>query len=203
MLDRVMRPLIDPPLERIARLIARTGIGANALTIAAVPLAIAAAGAIAAERYGMALLLIALNRLLDGVDGPLARIRGRSSDYGGYLDIVCDFVFYAAIPIGFGFADPRNLQPALVLLGSFIGAGTSFLAFAVIAAKRGLETQAQGRKSFYFAAGLAEGTETIAVFVLACLWPAAFPRIAYVYAAICVVTVIGRIALAKRTFRDV
>lgn len=199
MLDGLMRPIIDPPLNRLARLIVRTGVSANALTLAAVPFAIGAAAAIAVERYGLALLLIALNRVLDGVDGPLARIRG-STDFGGYLDIVCDFVFYAAIPVGFGLADPRNLQPALVLLASFIGAGTSFLAFAVFAAKRGMETRAQGAKSFYFAAGLAEGTETIAVFVLACLWPAAFPQIAYAYAAICAVTVAGRIVLARRTF---
>lgn len=199
MLDGLMRPIIDPPLNRLARLIVRTGVSANALTLAAVPFAIGAAAAIAVERYGLALLLIALNRVLDGVDGPLARIRG-STDFGGYLDIVCDFVFYAAIPVGFGLADPRNLQPALVLLASFIGAGTSFLAFAVFAAKRGMETRAQGAKSFYFAAGLAEGTETIAVFVLACLWPAAFPQIAYAYAAICAVTVVGRIVLARRTF---
>ncbi len=200
MLDPVMRPLIDPPLNAIARAVARTGIPANAVTLAGVPLAIGAAAAIAMQRYGWALVLIALNRLLDGIDGPLARARGRSSDLGGYLDIVCDFVFYAAIPVGFGLADPRNLLPAMLLLAAFIGAGTSFLAFAVIAAKRGIETSAQGAKSFYFSAGLAEGTETIAVFALACLWPAAFPQIAYVYAGLCVLTVAGRLILARKVF---
>jgi phosphatidylglycerophosphate synthase len=200
MLDSVMRPLIDPPLNAAARLVARTGIAPNVLTLAGVPVAIGAAAAVAAQRYGLALALIAANRLLDGLDGPLARLRGRTSDLGGYLDIVCDFVFYAAIPVGFGLAAQRNLLPAMLLLASFIAAGTSFLAFAVIAAKRGLTTAAQGTKSFYFSAGLAEGTETIAVFALACLWPAAFPQIAYVYAAACVVTLAGRIILAWRTF---
>jgi phosphatidylglycerophosphate synthase len=199
MLDGVMRGLIDPPLNRAARLIVRTGVGANALTAAAVPLAIAAAVAIAAQRFVLALVLIALNRLLDGLDGAVARLRG-PTDFGGYLDIVCDFIFYAAIPVGFAFAADRNLLPAVVLLAAFVGAGISFLAFAVIAAKRGMETRQQGLKSFYYAAGLAEGTETIAVFVLACLWPAAFPQIAYVYAAVCVLTVAGRIALARRAF---
>lgn len=200
MLDAVMRPLIDPPLERLARLVARTGVSANALTLAGVPLALGAAAAIAAQRYGLALALIAVNRLLDGLDGPLSRLTG-STDFGGYLDIVCDFVFYAAIPVGFALAAPANLLPAVVLLAAFVATGTSFLAFATIAAKRGLTTEAQGRKSFYYAAGLAEGTETIAVFVLACLWPAGFPWIAYGYAAVCGLTVIGRVALARRTFR--
>lgn len=200
MLDGLMRPLIDPPLDAAARLIVRTGVSANALTLAAVPLAIAAAAAIAAERYGLALALIVVNRLLDGLDGAVARRRG-PTDLGGYLDIVCDFVFYAAVPVGFALAAERNLLPAVLLLASFIGAGVSFLAFAVIAARRGLETRAQGVKSFYYAAGLAEGTETIAVFVLACLWPAAFPQIAYAYAALCAATVLGRFALARRLFR--
>ncbi|HKZ74333.1 MAG TPA: CDP-alcohol phosphatidyltransferase family protein, partial [Steroidobacteraceae bacterium] len=127
MLDGVMRRLIDPPLNRMARIVARTRVSANALTVAAVPFAIGAAVAIAAQRYGLALVLMAVNRVLDGLDGAMARIRG-STDFGGYLDIVCDFIFYAAIPVGFGFAAARNLQPALVLLAAFIGAGTSFLA---------------------------------------------------------------------------
>ncbi len=199
MLDSVLRPLIDPPLNRAARVIARSGISANSLTIAGAAVAIGAAAAIAAERYGLALALIILNRLLDGLDGPLARIRG-STDFGGYLDIVCDFLFYAAIPLAFGLADSHNLLPALVLLASFLGAGTSFLAYAIIAAKRGIETRAQGAKSFYFAAGLAEGTETIIAFVLACLWPRWFAQIAYGYAALCALTVLGRIATARRHF---
>jgi len=198
-LDSVLRPLIDPPLNRAARVIARSGISANVLTSAGVVVAIGAAAAIANQRYGLALALIILNRLLDGLDGPLARIHG-STDFGGYLDIVCDFIFYSAIPLGFGFADPDNLLPALVLLASFLGAGTSFLAYAIIAAKRGMETRAQGAKSFYFAAGLAEGTETIIAFVLACLWPHSFPLIAYGYAALCALTVLGRIASARRHF---
>jgi len=199
MLDSVLRPLIDPPLNRAARLIARSGVSANALTIAGAAVGIGAAAAIASQRYGLGLALVVLNRLLDGLDGPLARLRG-STDFGGYLDIVCDFIFYAAIPLGFGLAEPANRLPALVLLASFLGAGTSFLAYAIIAAKRGMETRAQGDKSFFFAGGLAEGTETIVAFVLACLWPGHFAVIAYTYAAICALTVLGRIASARRRF---
>lgn len=195
-----MRPLIDPPLNAAARIVARTGVSANVLTAAGVPLALGAVAALAAQRYGLALVLLVLNRLLDGIDGPLARARGESTDFGGYLDIVCDFVFYAAIPVGFGLAHEDNVLPAMLLLAAFLATGISFLAFAVIAGKRGMQTRAQGTKSFYYAAGLAEGTETIAVFVLACLWPTAFPQIAYVYAAICLLTVAGRVVLARRSF---
>lgn len=200
MFDSALRPLIDPPLNRAARWVARAGIGANTLTLAGAGIALAAAAALAAERYGLALALIVANRLLDGLDGPVARLRGGGTDFGGYLDIVCDFIFYAAVPVGFGLAASQNLLPALVLLGSFVVAGTSFLAYAVLAAKRGLETRMQGEKSFFYEAGFAEGAETIAVFVLACLWPRWFPQIAYVYAALCALTAIGRIASARRRF---
>jgi len=199
MLDSMLRPLIDPPLNSTARLLARTGITANALTVAGVLVALAAGVALALGHYGVALALILLNRLLDGLDGPLARLRG-STDFGGYLDIVCDFSFYAVIPLGFGLADGRNLLPAASLLAAFLGAGTSFLAYAIIAAKHGLTTEVQGKKSFFFQGGLCEGTETIAVFVAACLWPQWFPQLAYGYAALCVVTVLQRIASARRRF---
>ncbi len=199
MLDAVLRPLIDPPLNHAARRLARAGVRANALTVAGAVVAPAAGIAVASGHYGVALALILLNRLLDGLDGPLARLHG-STDFGGYLDIVCDFVFYAVIPLGFGLAEERNLLPAACLLAAFLGAGTSFLAYAIIAAKHGLTSEAQGKKSFFFQGGLCEGTETIAVFAAACLWPQWFPQIAYVYAALCVVTVIQRIASARRRF---
>lgn len=201
MLDSVLRPLIDPPLNRAAQRLVRLGVTANALTTSGALLAIAALAALAGRHYDLALGLIAVNRLLDGLDGPLARIRGGSSDFGGYLDIVCDFVFYAAIPLGFGLAESRNLQPAAVLLASFLGAGTSFLAYAILAEKRGLTTQAQGPKSFFFQSGLCEGTETIAAFAAMCLWPDRFPQIAYGYAALCALTVLGRLASARGRFR--
>ncbi len=57
-----------------------------------------------------------------------------------------------------------------------------------------------GEKSLYFTAGLAEATETIVVFVLFCLFPAAFAPIAYVFAALTLVTAAARILLAWRTF---
>ena len=87
----------------------------------------------------IALLLILLNRVADGVDGAIARRLG-STDLGGYLDILCDFIFYAAVPLGFALARPENGAAAAFLIFSFVGTGSSFLAYAAIAAKRGLES---------------------------------------------------------------
>ena len=201
MLDARLRPLIDPPLNAAGRVLAKLGVTANGLTAAGIALGIAAGAALAHGQFAAALALIIVNRLLDGLDGAVARST-QQTDFGGYLDIVGDFVFYLAVPLGFGLADPVNLRPALVLMGCFGLTGISFLAFAAIAAKRGLETTAHGRKSFFYNTGLAEGTETIIVFILFCLWPQHFPIIAMIFAGLCLLTVVQRTAGAWAAFRQ-
>ncbi|WP_285713423.1 CDP-alcohol phosphatidyltransferase family protein [Erythrobacter oryzae] len=201
MLDAKLRPLIDPPLNAVGRALADAGVTANAITFTGLALGLAGAAAIAVGHIGWGLALILANRLLDGLDGAVARARG-PSDLGGYFDIVADFAFYVSVPLAFGFGDPARTLPALVLVASFVLTGVSFLAFAVIAAKRGASTEAHGKKSFFYSTGLAEGTETIAVFIAMCLWPAWFGAIAYAYATLCVLTVFQRSAMAAQGFRD-
>jgi phosphatidylglycerophosphate synthase len=201
MLDARLRPLIDPPLNRLGRVLAGLGVTANALTFTGLALGLAGAGAIAFGHIGWGLALIIANRLADGLDGAVARVRG-PSDLGGYFDIVADFAFYVSIPMGFGILSAANTLPALVLVASFVLTGVSFLAFAVIAGKRGAQTEAHGKKSFFYSTGLAEGAETIAVFIAMCLWPAWFGVIAYAYAGLCAATVIQRSAMAVSAFRD-
>lgn len=201
MFDAKLRPLIDPPLNRAGRVLAGLGVSANQLTFAGLALGLAGAGAIALGQIGWGLALILANRLLDGLDGAVARARG-ASDLGGYFDIIADFAFYVSIPLGFGVLAPANTLPALVLVASFVLTGVSFLAFATIAAKRGAETAAHGTKSFFYSTGLAEGAETIAVFVAMCLFPAWFAAIAYAYAGLCALTVVQRSALAAAMFKD-
>ncbi|MCR9179563.1 MAG: CDP-alcohol phosphatidyltransferase family protein [Erythrobacteraceae bacterium] len=200
MLDAKLRPLIDPPLNRAGAVLAGLGVTANGVTFTGLALGLAGAAAIALDQIGWGLALILANRLLDGLDGAVARVRG-PSDLGGYFDIVADFAFYVSIPLGFGILGAANALPALVLVASFVLTGVSFLAFAVIAAKRGNTTEAHGRKSFFYSTGLAEGTETIAVFIAMCLFPAWFGWIAYAYAALCVLTVVQRSAMAVAAFR--
>lgn len=193
--------MIDPPLNRAGRALAAAGVTANQLTFVGLVLGLAGAVAIGFGAIGWGLALILANRLLDGLDGAVARARG-PSDLGGYCDIVADFAFYVSVPLGFGVLAPANTLPALVLVASFVLTGVSFLAFATIAAKRGAETSQHGTKSFFYSTGLAEGAETIAVFVAMCLAPAWFAPIAYGYAGLCALTVIQRSALAAAMFRD-
>ena len=201
MLDSKLRPLIDPPLNAIGRALAGLGVTANGLTFTGLALGLGGAALIAHGHIAAGLALILANRLLDGLDGAVARVRG-PTPLGGYFDIVADFAFYVSIPLAFGILSPANTLAALVLVASFVLTGVSFLAVAVTAAERGISTEAHGKKSFFYSTGLAEGTETIAVFVAMCVWPQHFAYIAYGYAALCALTVIQRSALAAITFRD-
>jgi phosphatidylglycerophosphate synthase len=201
MFDAKLRPLIDPPLNRLGSALARRGVTANAITFLGLALGLAGAAAISGGYFGAGLGLILANRLLDGLDGAVARANGPTV-LGGYFDIVADFAFYVSVPLGFGLVDPANTQAALVLVASFVLTGVSFLAYAVIAAERGARTDAHGRKSFFYSTGLAEGGETIAVFIAFALFPAWFVPMAYAYAALCVLTVFQRSALAIVQFSD-
>ena len=201
MFDAKLRPLIDPPLNRLGSALARQGVTANAITFLGLALGLAGAAAISGGYFGAGLGLILANRLLDGLDGAVARANGPTV-LGGYFDIVADFAFYVSVPLGFGLVDPANTQAALVLVASFVLTGVSFLAYAVIAAERGARTDAHGRKGFFYSTGLAEGGETIAVFIAFALFPAWFVPLAYAYAALCVLTVFQRSALAIVQFSD-
>lgn len=200
MLDAALRRLVDPPLAALAAPLARTGIGADAVSWIGFALGLGAVTAVALGQPLVGLGLFLANRLADGLDGAIARRRG-ATDFGGYLDILLDFLVYAALAAAFGLADPAQAAPALVLLVSFVGSGGSFLAYAILAAKRGLETRARGAKSFYHLGGLAEGGETILFFLLCCLLPQAFAPLAWGFAALCLLTTAGRVAMARRDFR--
>ncbi len=202
MLDGRMRRLIDPPLNRAGKRLAEKGVTANGVTLAGLVLGLLAAAIIALGGSALvALLPLLAGRLADGLDGAVARATGKT-DFGGYLDIVADFLFYALIPLAFVLRDPgANGVAGAFLLASFYVNGASFLGYAVLAEKRGLETRARGEKSLYFTAGLLEGTETILFFVALCLWPQWFAPMAWVFGALCFVTAAARVRLAWRTFR--
>jgi phosphatidylglycerophosphate synthase len=200
MFDRVLRHGINGPLNACGRAIARRGITADQVTAGGFGFGCAAAAVIAAGAFKTGLFLILLNRLADGLDGAVARAT-HPTDRGGFLDIALDFAFYATIPVAFAITDPeRNGLPASILLASFLMNGSAFFAFALMAGQRGLQTSAQGLKSMYYVAGLAEGGETIAAFSLFCLFPQSFPWLAAGFSALCMASALGRIVLAWRTF---
>jgi phosphatidylglycerophosphate synthase len=201
MLDARIRLLIDPPLTRAGLWLARLGVSANAVSLAGLAFGLLMAAMIAAGSGALALVPLVFSRLADGLDGPVARATG-ATDFGGYLDILCDFVFYGAVPLAFVVRDPSvNGLAGAFLLASFYVNGASFLGYAILAGKRGLETRAQGEKSLYFSAGLLEGTETILFFALLCLVPGAFAPLACVFGVLCFATALSRGLMAYHRFR--
>ncbi|EGA72225.1 phosphatidylglycerophosphate synthase [Vibrio sinaloensis DSM 21326] len=201
MLDRYSIKIIRSPLTSIAGRLATYGVNANQVTLLGFVLGCMAFPALVWQNYWLALVFILLNRIADGLDGALARIQG-ITDAGGFLDISLDFLFYSLIPFGFAVAVPeQNALAAAFLIFSFIGTGSSFLAFAVMANKRGIENPVYKNKSLYYMSGLTEGTETIACFILFCLLPNHFSTIAYLFGSACWFTTFTRIYSGYQTLK--
>ena len=201
MFDRALRPLIDRPLNAVGQRLHRSGVSANAVTVVGFLIGMAVIPALVFQMTTLALLCLALNRIADGLDGAVARVAG-PSDVGGFLDIVLDFIFYSAVVFGAALARPDLAIWAAFLIFSFIGTGSSFLAFAIIAAKRGQQTAARGRKSFFYMGGLTEGTETIVALALITARPDWLPWVAGIFGAMCWITTATRIAEGVSSFRD-
>ena len=201
MFDPVITPLTRKILEPAAGGLVKRNISADQVTVSGFLIGLLAVPALAFEFYTVALLFILLNRLADGLDGAVAR-QTQQTDAGGYLDIVLDFTFYSAVVLGFLLAEPtQNAVAAGVLMVTFMGTGSTFLAFAGIAAKRGIENLDYPNKSLHYMGGLTEGFETILAFVLFCLWPQHFVMLAYVFATACWLTALTRLYSGYRTLQ--
>jgi phosphatidylglycerophosphate synthase len=201
MLDRYIVPLIKPPVDAIARQLVRAGFKADHVTLMAFGIGMVAALCIALGAYMAGAALILLSRLCDALDGAVAR-QTTATDAGGFLDISLDFVFYSSIPLAFAVAQPAaNALAAAALLAAFVGTGCSFLAFAVLAAKRGITSIVYPHKSFYFLGGLTEATETLAFFMAMCALPQHFAPLALLFAAMCCVTIATRVYSGWRSLQ--
>jgi phosphatidylglycerophosphate synthase len=201
MIDARLRKIIDPPFNRAAAYLHNTSVSANQVTIAGFFVGLAVVPLLAFHFYIPALIIILLNRIADGLDGAIAREHG-ITDFGGYLDIVLDFIFYSAVIFGFCLALPDQAVYGAFLIFSFIGTGTSFLALSIFAAKRKISTSIRGTKSIYYLGGLTEGTETIVVLCVMCLIPQWFWLIASIFASLCWITTITRITTSRKLLID-
>jgi phosphatidylglycerophosphate synthase len=195
MLDRAARRRLDPLLDRWAELCIAHGLSANAVTLAGFAVGLLAMLFVATGHDLAGLILLLLNRTADGIDGAVAR-RTRPTERGGYLDIVLDFILYSGVPFAFAVGHPEHALAAAFLIFSFVGTGTSFLAFAIF--KRDAPKQ---DKAFHYLGGLTEGTETIVFFVLVLLFPGAFSVAAWIFGVLCWLTTVGRIGAAVSALR--
>ncbi|WP_330924921.1 CDP-alcohol phosphatidyltransferase family protein [Candidatus Sororendozoicomonas aggregata] len=202
MLDRWTTQWVQPPLTKVAALLNKSSFSPDHITLTGFVAGMLAIPLLASQLYLPALVMILVNRVLDGLDGALARLQS-PSDAGGFLDITLDFIFYAGVVLGFALSDPQsNALASSLLMFSFMGTGASFLAFGIMAQKHAIKHSHFGHKSLYYLGGLAEGTETIVIFVLFCLFPQHFPWLATVFAVICIITAMIRVCSGYQTIKQ-
>ncbi len=161
----------------------------NALSVAAFAIGLACAASAYAGLAPLSLGLWLLNRVADGLDGLVARRSGRTSDRGAYLDIVLDFVVYAALPLSLALGDASRAPSAATLLAAFYVNGATWMYLSSLLEKRGHGAAASGEPtSVAMPAGIVEGTETIVFFSLILALPAYAAPLMYVFALL---TVLG------------
>lgn len=201
MIDPLLNRTLRPFIAKLARPLVKQGIRADQMTVAGFVLGLLAVPALALQWYWLALILILGNRVADGLDGAVARLTA-TTDAGGYIDSVFDFIFYSAVPFGFLLANiEQNAIAAAFLMLTFMGTGATFLAFAALAAKRGIDNPRYPNKSLYYMGGITEGFETILAFAAFCIWPQWFPELAFSFAALCWLTAVIRLWSGYQTLR--
>ena len=196
MLDHRLLPFSEFLLRPVAKYLAEKKVTANSITVFGFIIGIFSLPLIAFGFFKLAILTIIFNRVLDGLDGLVARMNG-ISDRGAFLDISLDFIFYASIPLAFGLYDPtKNSLYTCILLFSFFGTGSTFLAFSIMAERRKISSSLFSSKGFYYLGGLMEGTETIIFILLMCMFPNYFPVLALSFSFLCVISTCIRMKIA-------
>ncbi len=202
MFDPIFVKALKPGLDKAGSALADQNVTADSITWGGFAAGLLGAAVIAFGLYELGLVFILINRLADGLDGAVARAT-RQTDFGGYLDIVLDFIFYTAVAGGFVLANPVHTIPGVFLMICFMATAASFLAFAVNAAKHGISTEARGPKSFFYVGGITEGSETIAYFAIVCIWTEHYVIATWIFAALCAATAAQRIWQANHAFREI
>ena len=197
MLDRQIQKYTQKPLQYIAKLFLKF-ISPNHMTLIGFSFGVLMCFFIIIDQYLIAIIFLFLNRLSDGLDGTMARLQ-TPTPLGGYLDIVLDFLIYGGFVLSFGITEQNNSLLSMVLLFCYIGTGSTFLAKAAILpslANQNLNEEIP--KSFQYAVGLIEGTETIVFMVLCLLFPSFFIYFSFIFIILCLITIVFRIIVCYK-----
>ncbi|MDQ6818907.1 MAG: CDP-alcohol phosphatidyltransferase family protein [Actinomycetota bacterium] len=195
MIDQALRARLGPGLDYAAGRLSSAGVSPGALTGAGLLVGLGACVAVATASWLPALGLWLLNRLLDGLDGALARRRG-ATELGGLLDFVADFVVYSGFVVGVAIAHPGARLACVALLAAYLVNNVALLAFSSVIERLGLRLGDE--RSLRLTTGLAEGAETIVVYVLFCLAPGGSETIAWAFAVVVAMTAVQRVVQAIR-----
>lgn len=192
--------------DRVARVLYRHGFTGKQVTVLAIIVMVAMVWTIGHGYFLAGLALILLNRFLDAIDSaltahhyPAEYTANTDTDFRTYIDILLDYLFYAAVPLAFAIFDERHngLASAFIVL-TFMTSAVSFLSITALAGKRGIQIPTLGPRAFLPLPGLPRGIEVLLFFVVICLFASFYDVLTYGFAIICWLGIIGRIYQAKR-----
>lgn len=201
MVDRTLRVRKERLLAPLA--VRLRGVNPTAVTFIAFGVGLGAALLVGFGHYGWGCGLWLLNRLIDGLDGEIARRHGAQSDLGGYLDILCDLVVYAAVPLALVLSSPTEAPytSLTLLLASFYLNVGSWMYLSSLLEKRNKHLGNE-KTSVTMPSGLVEGAETIGFYTLFLLFPEAFVPLALTMTGLVLVTVSQRVVWATRVLEE-
>jgi phosphatidylglycerophosphate synthase len=197
MFDHQIQKNTQKPLQYIAKLFLKF-ISPNQMTLIGFSFGVLMCLSIIIDQYLLAVIFLFLNRLSDGLDGAMARLL-TPTPLGGYLDIVLDFLIYGGFVLSFGITEQNNTFLSMILLFCYIGTGSTFLAkAAILPSLTNQNLNEEIPKSFHYAVGLVEGTETIIFMFLCLLFPSLFIYLASIFIFLCLITIVFRIIVFYR-----
>ncbi|MDC0968037.1 CDP-alcohol phosphatidyltransferase family protein [Alphaproteobacteria bacterium] len=205
MFDRSIQRLTQKPLSFVGKFLLKI-FKPNQITIIGFLFGIVMCFLIFIHSYFLAILFLFLNRLCDGLDGVMAR-QTSPSPLGAYLDIILDFIIYAAFVLVFSLQNEINLLTGVFLLFSYICTGTTFLTQAIIQPQLDYSQQDHDDvkdeipKSFIYASGLIEGSETIFFMFICLILPKAFPILGFLFGILCLITAIARVIIFYKKYK--
>ncbi len=199
MFDHLLRGLKDAWLAPLARLL--RGVSPNLLSVIALLFGLGAALAAARGAYSLGLALWLANRVLDGLDGTVARLAARQSDFGGYLDILLDFVVYAAVPVGLAAGNGTRdvLLAAAVLEAAFFVNACSWMYLSAVLEKRASGAASTGElTTVTMPPALVAGFETVVFFALFFLFPGRLELLFGLMSTLVGINILQRLVWARR-----
>lgn len=201
MFDRQIQKYTQKPLQYIAKLFLKF-ISPNHMTLIGFGFGVLMCLSIIIDQYLIAIIFLFFNRLSDGLDGVMARLQ-TPTPLGGYLDIVLDFLIYGGFVLSFGMTEQNNTLISMILLFCYIGTGTTFLAqAAILPSLTHQKLNFDIPKSFYYAVGLVEGSETIAYMTLCLLFPNLFVYFSSIFIVLCLITIITRLLVTYEQYNS-
>ena len=121
MLTTYYKPVFNALLEPFAKAVARLGVAPSAITLAT-PLLVALVCLWVLRTFAIVPFCAAVTLIgcLDGLDGAVARVSGRVTKFGAYLDAVCDRAVEAMVAITAAALTGYWVSAMSVLAGSFL-----------------------------------------------------------------------------------